>query len=48
MGARAAESLLGMIAGGGSGERCPIIGDTRLVVRDSCGAAQRKAFKEAV
>jgi LacI family transcriptional regulator len=49
MGARAAEGLLGIIAGGDPAD-VSYVGDTRLVVRESCGAAQRqkKTLREAV
>lgn len=47
MGARAARSLLGLIDGADPATMS-YVGDTRLVIRESCGAAQRKAFREAV
>jgi LacI family transcriptional regulator len=47
MGARAAESLLGIIAGADAGSMS-FVGDTRLVIRESCGALQGRTFREAV
>jgi LacI family transcriptional regulator len=47
MGARAAESLLGLIDGADPADMS-FMGDTRLVVRESCGATRQHALQEAV
>jgi LacI family transcriptional regulator len=47
MGARAAQSLLGVIDGADPASMS-FIGDTRLVVRESCGAHSRETLREAV
>jgi LacI family transcriptional regulator len=48
MGARAAQGLLGLI-GGADPAAMSFMGDSRLVVRESCGAQYRKQMvKEAV
>lgn len=47
MGARAARSLLALIDGADP-EAMSYIGETRLVVRESCGANRRTGYKEAI
>ena len=47
MGARAAQSLLGLIDGADA-EAMSFIGETHLVVRESCGAARQGTLREAV